>query len=64
MFKINYNKKSNFINILILALLFFLSGYVQFTSAQTVSIKGKITDKKSSLPVQAAAVFISYNLLN
>jgi hemoglobin/transferrin/lactoferrin receptor protein len=60
MFKINCNKKTYLVNGLIIFLLFFLP---HFTSAQTFSIKGKITDQKTSSPIQGAAIFISYNLL-
>jgi len=43
-------------------LLIFILSFYNFSIAQTISLKGKITDQKSNLPVQGAAVFVSNNL--
>ena len=46
-----------------LVIIFFLLCLPQLTFGQSFSIQGNITDQKSNLLIQGAAVFISYNLL-
>ena len=48
--------------ILVLCLLF-IQIFSPVSFSQSITLKGKITDQKTSLPVQGTAVFISYNYL-
>jgi len=60
----NCNTKSFSLSGITILLFFLLTGLIYFTSGQSLSLKGKITDSKNGSPIQGAAVSISYNYLS